>query len=243
MIFRSQCSRKQYCLTVLMAAMLLAAFGPRMEQDPAYHQFAGPRAWDVATNLPFVGLGLWGWRRSRGASARVLAAGVILTGLGSAYYHASPSDPALIWDRLPMTLTFLPLLALVLGVWVDRRWATRTLWPLSAFGVTSVAWWAVTGDLRLYGIAQFGPALVLVPAQVSDRRIRPLWRPGVAYVGAKLAEAYDAVIYTALGLSGHAIKHLLAALAAYWVLQWSYTCFATEPQNPGPHRAGIKTAH
>ena len=239
MIFGSRQSRKVYCWAVLLAATGFAALAPRIAQDPAYHLFAGPRWVDVATNLPFVVVGLWGWRQSRGAAARVLTAGVLLTGVGSAWYHWSPADGTLVWDRLPMTLTFMPLAALVVELWTGMR---RTLWPLVAFGVGSVAWWAATGDLRLYAVAQFGPALVLVPAQVTDRRVRPLWKPGVAYAAAKIAEAYDAAIFAAVGVSGHGIKHLLAALAAYWVLRWSYTCCAMEPPNPDPRRDAIKTA-
>jgi hypothetical protein len=228
---------------VLLVAAGFVVLGPRFEQDPAYHLFAGPGWADVLTNLPFIGLGLWGWPRARGAAARVLTLGVLLTGFGSGYYHWSPSNETLVWDRLPMTLTFLPMTALLLGVWVEERWTSRTLWPLTAFGLGSVVWWAATGDLRPYFLAQFGPTLLLVPAQITDRRIRPLLKPGLAYVAAKVCETYDRAIYSGLGFSGHAIKHLLAALAAYWVLQWSYTCFVTEPQNPELHRDETKIAH
>ena len=107
MIFGSKDSRKLYCYAVLLVAVGFAMLGPRIEQDPTYHLFAGPGWADVLTNLPFVGLGLWGWRRARGAAARVLTLGVLLTGFGSGYYHWSPSNETLVWDRLPMTLTFL----------------------------------------------------------------------------------------------------------------------------------------
>ena len=42
-------------------------------------------------------------------------AGVALTGLGSAYYHWAPDTPRLFWDRLPMTVGFMALLAAIVA--------------------------------------------------------------------------------------------------------------------------------
>jgi hypothetical protein len=57
-----------------------------------------------------------------------------------------------------------------------------------------------------------------------------LWRDGslsgrqlgyafAAYVAAKLAEHLDAAIFAAMAVGGHALKHLLAALAAWYVVR------------------------
>ena len=47
-----------------------------------------------------------------------------------------------------------------------------------------------------------------------------LWATLAAYVLAKVAEYFDAAIYGATGfLSGHSIKHLLAALAVWWAIR------------------------
>ncbi len=40
-----------------------------------------------------------------------------------------------------------------------------------------------------------------------------------AYVLAKVAEHFDAAIFAATGMGGHALKHLLAALAAWWIVR------------------------
>ncbi len=80
--------------------------------------------------------------------------------------------------------------------------------PLLVAGVASVLWWHRSGDLRWYGIVQFGPALVLVPAGITEPRVRGLWRAGAAYVSAKLAESFDRPIYQAIGFSGHSMKPL-----------------------------------
>ena len=42
--------------------------------------------------------------------------GVALVSAGSAYYHWSPSNPTLVWDRLPMTLGFMAFFAVIIGV-------------------------------------------------------------------------------------------------------------------------------
>lgn len=236
-------SRKQYLAAIAVVWLGFAFAGPAITQDPSYHAFAGEnRMWHVSTNLPFVAVGLWGLWRARDAATRLLSTGLVLTGFGSAYYHAAPDDPRLVWDRLPMTLVFMPALARTVEVWIDPSWGRRALWPLAACGLASVTWWSYSGDLRAYAVVQFGPALVLVPAAVTDRRVRGLWRAGAAYTLAKLAEGFDAPIHAAIGIPGHALKHLLAALAAYWVVEWSSTCFGTAPPSATPPADATRTA-
>ena len=49
---------------------------------------------------------------------------------------------------------------------------------------------------------------------------RRLWMAFGAYALAKLAEHFDAAIFAATGIvGGHALKHLLAALAAWWIVR------------------------
>jgi len=40
--------------------------------------------------------------------------GLLLTACGSAYYHLAPDNARLVWDRLPMTVVFMPLVAAML---------------------------------------------------------------------------------------------------------------------------------
>jgi hypothetical protein len=50
--------------------------------------------------------------------------------------------------------------------------------------------------------------------------VADLWVVIALYVAARLAEVFDRAIYALGGmLSGHTLKHLLAALAAVWVLR------------------------
>jgi hypothetical protein len=58
--------------------------------------------------------------------------GVGLVGMGSAYYHVNPNNATLVWDRLPMTVSFKALLAMILADTVSqKKWesfALATVW-------------------------------------------------------------------------------------------------------------------
>ena len=233
-----------YLIGVIAAVALAAAlFLDPIPQDPAYHAFADrsrmmgiPNFWNVMTNLPFLVIGILGLLRLPHLSTATLrahyivfCAGVALVGFGSAYYHYEPSTPALVWDRLPMTIAFMALFAAVLSDRVSQALGRALLWPLVALGIASIAWWVRTelagqGDLRPYAMVQFLP-MVLMPVILLLSRAGGLgsgwlWASLGAYVGAKLAEFFDPVIFDATGVfSGHSLKHLLAALGAWCAIR------------------------
>ncbi len=235
---------RRWLVGAVAAAAIVAAFWlDRVPQDPGYHEFADrsvlfgvPGFWNVATNLPFLFVGLIGLARrsrlrvqSQRAPHTVFCVGVALVGFGSAYYHWAPSTAALLWDRLPMTVAFMSLFSAVIQDRVSERLGRNLLWPLVIAGVASIAWWywselAGRGDLRAYAVVQFLPML-LIPLMLllfrgHGLRAGWLWATLAAYVLAKLAEYFDAAIYAASGiLSGHSIKHLLAAVAVWWAMR------------------------
>jgi len=232
-------------LTALAAAGVFL-FAPPIPQDPAFHLLADRRGWlgipnfgDVASNLPFTLVGIAGlgalWRGWFGVPSMgegdplpyaYFFAGVALVGPGSAWYHLDPGNATLFWDRLPMTIAFMSLVAAVLSDRVSRGWvACRGLNLLVAVGVASVIWWDLSetrgaGDLRAYALVQFWPA-VLVPLILClfpggrYLRARYLVAALIFYAAAKLFEHYDQGIFALTGcaVSGHTIKHLFAALA------------------------------
>jgi hypothetical protein len=201
---------------------------------------------DVLSSLPFVAVGLWGlWRLRRTTAKGALAhdnypgypvygvffAAVAITGLGSAWYHLAPDNSSLVWDRLPMALGFMALTTAILAEHLDRALQKKLLYPLLVAGVATVLYWHYTeqtgvGDLRPYVVVQFLPMIIL-PLVVLTRpsrftRAGDLWLVLAFYGLAKLMELLDSPIYQLLGISGHTIKHLLAALAAWWVLRMLY---------------------
>ena len=130
-------------IALIIAALLAtAAFFyvvPPIPQPPAYHEFADQRAllgvanfWNVTSNLPFLVIGFWGmsfvFRHSASVCMAglelayiVFFAGIALTAAGSAWYHLSPSNDSLVWDRLPMTVSFAGLFSIIVGEYLTPR--------------------------------------------------------------------------------------------------------------------------
>jgi hypothetical protein len=217
----------------LMAASLSALFLlPPITQDQSYHHFADQRAflgvpnfWNVVSNLPFIAVGAAGlWRFHRDPAIFVIFLGMFLTGLGSSYYHWDPNDRTLFWDRLPMTLCFMAILAVFIEERVDERLGVALLWPLVGIGILSLLLWRSTGDLRLYGWVQFFPCLViplLILVSPPKYTGTSYWVVAAAlYALAKLFEALDHAVHANSILSGHTLKHLFGAAACFSVLRY-----------------------
>jgi hypothetical protein len=236
---------------VAAVVVIGALLGPRIPQPQSYHQFADqrtfvaiPHFFDVVSNLGFLVVGLWGavfvLRLHAGVGAAFRASqerwplfffflGVLLTAFGSAYYHWAPDNARLLWDRLPMAMGFMGLLAAVLSERVAPALASQTLVPLVGAGIGSVLYWRWTDlagrdDLRLYGIVQFGSlALVLALCLLLRSRYTrgsDMFVVVALYILAKLFEGLDKQVFAIGGVvSGHTLKHLTAALACYFVLR------------------------
>jgi hypothetical protein len=232
--------RPHLLLALTLAMVLAVAAQPVIHQPLAYHRFADtrtlfavPNFWNVVSNLPFLLVGVAGlaWiarhigkvNRALRPAWLVLFAGVCLVGLGSSWYHLHPDNASLVWDRLPMTLAFMALFAIVLGEHVDMRLVRLLLWPLLLAGLVSVLYWRASDDLRPYALVQFLPVL-LIPLLLllyPRRGSGALWLALALYVLAKLLEQFDAAVYAALGgsISGHSLKHVAAAagMGALWL--------------------------
>lgn len=229
-------------ITVTAASLAAVFLVPPMAQALSFHHFADDRSlWgipnfgNVCSNLPFVLIGTYGiwmvaatpvsW--SIRSMYLVLFAGVVLTGLGSAHYHWYPNNDTLVWDRIPMTIVFMSFLAATLAELVNKRLGARLLVPLVALGIGSVLWWHYTetlgrGDLRLYFWVQFYPMLAIALLlwwyyTPAVKVILPILLWIVIWYGiAKLFEGLDFSIYRLLGISGHSLKHLAAAVSTWY---------------------------
>ena len=234
-------------LAVLAAAV--AWMAPPLPQDPAYHHLADGRTWlgvpnalNVLSNAGFIlvgALGLAVMRSVRGGRAfreprerwpyAVFFGGLVLTGIGSAYYHWEPGNARLAWDRLPLAITLMGLFAATITDRIGASAGLRLLGPLVALGAGSVVYWHWTeqhgvGDLRLYALVQFYPIVAVplmlwwLPARYT--RGGDMFGAVATYGAAKVPELLDGWIFAATGVvSGHTLKHLLAALAGYWVVR------------------------
>ena len=237
-------------LGLLAVALVIAAAAPPIPQDPAYHRMADtrtlwgvPHALNVLSNAAFLvagALGLWALgRRPKVGGVQfldererwpylVFFAGLFLTGLGSAYYHLDTGNERLMWDRLPLAVTFMGLFAAVIAERIDVKAGVALLGPLVAVGVGSVLLWHAgesrgAGDLRLYALVQFFPIvaipviLLLFPPRYP-RSGGDLLTVAAFYGAGKLCEFLDGWILSLGGvISGHSLKHLTAGLAGLWV--------------------------
>ncbi len=216
------------------ALAALFASGP-ISQPQDYHQFADrrtllgiPHFANVVSNLAFLlagGLGLNHCIRHRPDGARaawvLFFGGFVLVAFGSAYYHADPNNGTLVWDRMAMGVGFAGIYTALVAEYVSPRLEKFLLAPALLGALGSVLFWHVTDDLRLYFAVQgtiFISALVIVICfESATRQTRFLLIALAAYGLAIVCEQLDGAIFTAtLGVTGgHAVKHLLAALAAY----------------------------
>ncbi|MDP2240647.1 MAG: ceramidase domain-containing protein [Burkholderiales bacterium] len=242
---------------VVLAALVLGSLigilslAP-IAQDADYHAFADRRTFagipsflDVVSNLPFLIVGVLGLRfcmRAEPGAVRsawtALFAGVAFVSIGSAWYHWHPTNATLVWDRLPMTIAFMGLFVALLGEYVSKRLAAVLLVPAVALGIASVLYWYWTDDLSPYVWIQLVP-LLTIPA------VMVLFRSGYShqwlllvglgwYVLAKVAELNDLAIYSGTReiVSGHTLKHLLAAAGSYCILLMLQKRIPEQKQEP-----------
>ncbi len=216
--------------------------------------------WNVASNAPLFLVGAAGMhvlaRRNRPAGAfaapserwayAACFSAVALAGVGSTYYHLAPDADRLMWDRLPIALGFMALLSAVIAERISIQAGARALAPLLLAGAASVVYWrwsVLRGveDILPYAVVQYGAlaAMVGIALACPSRYTRgaDLFVAAGVYAAAKVAEALDAEIY-ALGqlISGHTLKHLLAAVAIGWLLRMLLLRRANPPSSARPTR-------
>lgn len=232
--------RPALLLLVGLGVILTAAMVDPIAQDPAYFLFADqrrmlgiPHFMDVMSNLPFLVIGIIGWRvvtvhpetvsPATRLAWKIFFFGIVLTAFGSGFFHWRPDNQSLIWDRLPMTIGFMSLVSIIIAEYFSPEYGKKLLFPLLLIGAASVAYWAWTearsaGDLRPYAIVQFLPMLliplIILLYNTRSELARYLWIMIGFYVAAKVFEQLDMPLY-GIGelISGHSLKHLLASLA------------------------------
>ncbi len=240
-------------LLAILAALIVSicCLIPPIPQPLSYHLFADQRSFlgipnlgDVLSNLPFAVIGIWGlvvllrshFSRRGGLFLDeretwpylFVFAGLLLTAFGSTYYHLAPDNERLVWDRLPMTITFMAMVATVITERLNVRLGLVLLPILLMVGFASVLQWYWSeargaGDLRFYAAMQVYSALVILLALFFPQRYTRGSDFGLVlgfYALAKALELCDVPIFVALHIvSGHTLKHLAAAAAAFCILR------------------------
>src|SRR5262245_48379806 len=164
--------------------IVAAVMWPAMPQPQSYHDFADHRALfgvanflDVASNVGFLIAGVAGLvvvmsvgRFERGVERwpyAIFFVGVLLTAVGSSYYHLSPDNERLFWDRLPMTIAFMSLISAQVVDRISVKAGLVLLLPMLAVGAASVVYWLETeregaGNVMPYGILQAYSVVMLL---------------------------------------------------------------------------------
>lgn len=162
-------------LVIVFGSLLWLYSLGSIPQNLAYHSFADqkklvdvPNFFNVLSNIPFFIIGFLGlyqtlsiyqWRVMNGWT--LLFVGVTLVSIASFYYHWSPNNDSLVWDRLPMTFGFMGLYVALIGECVSSKLSSLILLPALFIGIFSVCYWHWTDDLRLYYWVQLVPMLTL----------------------------------------------------------------------------------
>jgi len=234
-----------FTIAVVAVTMLV----PRIHQPLSYHNFADQRGWlgipnfgNVVSNLLFAIAGVWGLLflcRQHGREIFVdprerlayllVFLGLLLTALGSSYYHLAADNSRLVWDRLPMTIAFMALASAMIAERISVPAGSYMLPILILIGMGSVVWWWHTeqicaGDLRFYAAVQVYavlvlPLMLLLPPRYS--RSSDFVVIFGLYITAKILETLDRQIFAfdRHTISGHTLKHLAAGAAGFWILR------------------------
>jgi hypothetical protein len=241
-LMKSLSRPEQVLLGVFLVALALAGFCPPVAQPAQYHAFADQRVWqglphamDVLTNLPFAMAGMWGlgrlWLTSlesdmdrRAQLAVVLFFGLLVTAMGSTYYHLQPDNWGLAWDRMGMVVAFAGLLGMAVADRISLRAGAAVMAATVLLGPVAVLVWYQTGNLLPWSVLQGGGMLLVLTLALrkplSGSWGLPLMAVMALYAAAKLLELGDQVVFDGTGglVSGHSLKHVVAAMAAWPVL-------------------------
>lgn len=236
-------------LVILIFVSLVLLKLPTFAQDINYHDFADQRSYfgipnfyNVTSNALFTLIGLFGffaliikkeplWRTGEKSLALLFTLSLILTGLGSSYYHIHPSHYTLVYDRLAISLTFTSFFSYLITERLFPK-VGLVLTPLFiALGIFSVIYWYQTelmgmGDLRPYLLVQIIPllSLFLVPLLFpsSTHYSSYLYVSFFLYLVAFSFELIDDHLFvlTNKHLSGHTLKHLTASIGALLIITY-----------------------
>lgn len=227
---------------LLLGSIMLFVVGTVLQlvwplaQAASYHHFADqralgfiPHAADVLSNVVILAAGLacLGWAKRNAyrhdpqppkfPGMVVAGFGLVLTAIGSAYYHWAPSDATLVWDRLPMTIVFAGILAMLWTSNTGQRVGWVPLLIMVAVSLGTIAYWLALNSLWPYAILQFGGLMFIVGLTLTRKVDSVLgWTMVIVFYGlAKIFESLDWQVWelTHHVIAGHALKHVSSGLA------------------------------
>ena len=249
-------------LLACLGLVVPALFAPAVAQPSRYHEFADQRmlwglpfAMDVLSNAAFALAGIAGAvalvmlpPRSLSNVQRAMAVlfftGLVLTAGASSWYHEYPDEGGLAIDRCGMAFAFAGLLGLAAAGRVSERAGAALGLAVLALGPYCAHVAFARGNVLPWALLQFGGmALIIWLAALRPRHgaLDIRWSIVLmAYAVAKLLELNDHAIYQLTGqlVSGHTLKHVVAALAAWPVIGAIRTLGRSQRRMPGRIKIG-----
>ena len=156
--------------------------------------------------------------------AALFFGGLLITAICSGYYHLLPNNPSLVIDRLGMVIAFAGLLGVAVADRVSGRAGIATATFVLAMGPLAVGIWADSGNLLPWVLLQ-GGGMLLIALLAVCRPLKGSWGLNllpivIFYTAAKLFELGDYQVFewTNALISGHSLKHIVAAFAAWPVI-------------------------
>ena len=232
-------AKKHLLLAVSLIGICSLYFIGPIPQDTCYHNFSDNKMlfgitnfWNVISNIPFFIIGALGMiytiKEMKTSNPLfwncfIFFLGIFLTAMGSGYYHLNPTNKTLVWDRLPMTISFMAFFSIIIGDCITITAGKKSLLPFLSIGFLSIIYWQLTEqrgacDLRFYALVQFLPIMlmpIILLLHKSKLNIKTYyWLILLVYAIAKVFEANDNEVFRNLHLiSGHTIKHIVASIA------------------------------
>ncbi|HWU44423.1 MAG TPA: hypothetical protein VN132_13325 [Bdellovibrio sp.] len=250
-------SRTRALGILLVFALILCFWQLLPEEDPSgYFQFIDDRSyfgipsfWNVISNFGFLSVGLMALWQERFSTMDFnyrgfrlwIAFGILWTAWGSSYFHWHPDAMTIFWDRIPMMAVF----SGVFGLIIADKFSARGGWVFAATcmivgSLSLILWKYHLSHLKVYFIIQYLGLLLSFGSVIMFRKRGVLPQNLLLisigfYVLAKLSELGDRQIFlfgpsatSPWRLSGHSVKHLLAAQSIWILLQ------ATKKVSPAP---------
>jgi hypothetical protein len=172
MVNKNQKKIRVFILITLLALIGISLLKP-IAQDPEYHLFADdrplifiPNCLNVLSNVPFVIIGILGitlisFNKKLYIFQNIrfyyycFFSGIFLTGIGSAYYHLNPNNSTLVWNKLPMTISFMSFFSIIIFEYIGVRKVNRLLFSLLFIGIVFLWYIGIIPKLRIMEIYVF----------------------------------------------------------------------------------------
>ena len=140
-----------------------------MPLPQSYHNFSDkrtilgiPNGFNVLSNFAILIPAIFYYRK-RGKN-NLLFIHLLLLAIASSYYHLTPSDDTLFWDFLMIATTSMIIFTMMSG--------TKNGELFYLFGILSVIYWKMTGDLRLYLVILIGMPLYIALKYYENKKVK-----------------------------------------------------------------------